>query len=551
MVIYEIKDLSFTYPGEEHAAVENINVKINSGDFVLLCGCSGSGKSTLISQMKKEILPKGKKTGSVCFYGADIEKVKDFESVSKIGYCAQNPELQQICETVEGELQFVLENLGFETDKINIKLAETVSFFGIENLLHKKISELSGGERQIINIAAALVTEPQVLLLDEPFSQLDTFSSERLAFLLKKLNDELGITVIAAEHNFEKILEYCNAVIYLNDKQAHEFSLKEFIKSGCLKEFSLIPYEIYNSLLKQQNEKIPVSVSECKKILSNFDVLFNNPNKCNESEENICDLKKVFFKYKKNSPDVLSDVNLSVNRGEVLSVIGCNGSGKTTLISLINGVYKPYSGKIRLKESIKTAVMPQNPTFLFSFDTVVQVLNNCNRTLGYKDLFKEMNNMHPETSVKPNEEVKAIAQKLKIVDALYKNPYDLSVGQQQITAFAYILLKRPDLVILDEPTKGIDKLRKDMLIEFISEMKKDGKTVIIVTHDMDFAAEVSDRCALLFDGKIVTEEKTADFLKSSRNYTSTVNQIFSDINKENRPVSLKEVKRCSAKQKQI
>lgn len=547
MVIYEVKNLSFAYSDEEENVLQDINIKINSGDFVLLCGKSGSGKSTLLSQLKKETVKKGLKSGKVLFCNEDIENTDDYNSVSQIGFCAQDPSLQQICETVESELRFILSNL--ESDSINLKIAETVSFFGIESLYHKKISELSGGERQIINIAAALVTEPKVLLLDEPFSQLDLYSSERLSNLLKKMNNELGVTIVIAEHSLEKVLEFCTSVIYLKDKKASEFSVSNFIESGHLMDFGVIPYEVYNFITEQKQKKAPVTVSQCKKIIEKYNICYNSPQPVNENSDNICELKKVFFRYTKNSADVLKGLNLSVKKREVLSVLGCNGSGKTTLISLINGVNKPFSGKVKINSDIKISVLPQDPALLFSFDTVVQILNNCIRAFGYKDLFKEMNDLHPEKNIKPCAEVKNITEQLNITDILYRNPFDLSVGQQQITAFAYIMLCDPDLIILDEPTKGIDKQRKDILIDFIVRMKQLNKTVIIVTHDIDFAAEVSDRCALLFDGKIVADENTDLFLKNSRNYTSAVNQIFSSVEMYKRPISLREVRQCTAELK--
>lgn len=549
MVIYEIKNLSFAYPDEHEKTLQNVNFKINSGDFVLLCGKSGSGKSTLLSQMKKETIKKGIKTGSVLFCNQDIENTNDFDSVSKIGFCAQNPALQQICETVENELQFILTNLDYDTKEINIKIAETVSFFGIENLFHKKIAELSGGERQIINIAAAVVAEPKVLLLDEPFSQLDLFSCERLSALLKKLNQELGITIVIAEHNLEKILEFCTVVIYIENKNALEFSLSEFKKSEFIKDFGIIPYEVYNCISKENNKNIVTTVLQCKNEMERYNISYKSENNLIESLENICVLKDVCFRYKKNSPNVLDGVSLNIKKGEVFSVLGCNGSGKTTLTSIINGVNKPFSGKIKISRDIKISVIPQDPTLLFCFDTVVQILNNCGKDFGYKELFKEMNNLHPEKNTTPDVEVYNIAKQLNITDILYKNTFDLSVGQQQITAFAYIMLSNPDLIILDEPTKGIDKQRKDSLTDFIINMKKQSKTIIIVTHDIDFSAEVSDRCALLFDGKIVTQDNTDTFLKNSRNYTSAVNRIFSSVDYSKRPVSLKEVKKCSAELK--
>lgn len=552
MEIYTLENLSFTYAGNKEPTLKNICASVSEGDFVLLCGSSGSGKSTLLSMLKKELIPKGSFEGRVCFEGADLRETDHAVSVQNIGFCAQNPETQQVFDRVSAELGFVLENLNVPEEQTAVKIAETLSFFSMEDLYGKRCSELSGGEKQLVNLAVSVVAEPKVLLLDEPFSRLDAFSRERLFNLLRRLNDELGVTVILAEHELTGVLPAANRIWYLSEGVLRELSKDGLLREALKTDLGLVPARVYRMLGGEGGAgSIPSSVSECRRYVSAFDVVCPKKEETADAggRETVAELKNVYFRYEKDAPDVLKGLTLPICRGEILSVIGCNGSGKTTLSSLLSGKLRPYAGRVRADKSVRFSVLPQNPRLLFKFDTVIQVLHCCGRAFGCRELFRELNSLNPEKDMELSREALELVRYLQLEALLYQNPFDLSVGQQQLTALAAVLLIPAEVVVLDEPTKGVDAERKKLIAQIMLKLKANGKTVVHITHDLNFAAETSDRCALLFDGKIAVCRDTASFMRFSRNYTSDVAKIFSKVEARNRPVSLREVKICEIKRR--
>lgn len=540
MEIYRAKDLNFTYAGAEAPALHNINFSVDEGDFVLLYGASGSGKTTLLRLLKQEIAPAGRLFGELSYMGAPLRELPYEQSVAEIGYTAQNPDTQQVSEFVCNELRFLLENLGVSEQEISLRVAETVTFFGTEDLYSRRISTLSGGEKQIVNLQAVFVSNPRVLLLDEPLSQLDPFSCGRFVELLGRISRELGVTVLVAEHNIQPFLPLVTKVLHLENGACTVFdSADRFLTAfPSASPVTAIPAALGLSV----GTPVPKTVPACRNLLKTLSKLpAPAAHAALPKQETALRLSDVCFRYDRDQKDVLNSVSLDLRRGEIFSVVGANGSGKTTLLKVLSGVCKPYSGKRKAADALRVASVPQNPQTCFSFDTVLEVLQSAAQPPSPKALFHALNSAVPAENMQPLESVKAVAQRLGLSDVLLSNPFDLSSGQQQRVAIARALLQSPDVLLFDEATKGLDDARKQTLAVLLEELKVQGKAVLLVTHDLDFAAEVSDRCALLFDGKLALTADNRAFFTQSTVYTSTVARAFSFVPAETRPVSMREV----------
>ena len=532
MALLEIKDLSFTYPEATANALENISFSVNEGEFCILCGESGCGKTTLLKLLKKQISPYGDINGEIIYNGKNADLLSDRLSASEIGFIMQNPENQVVTDTVWHELCFGLENLGVPTDVIRRRVAETVNFFGINDWFYKKTSELSGGQKQLLNLASVLVMQPKLLLLDEPTAQLDPVAASDFLNILQNLNKELGLTVIIAEHNLEEILSISDKVLMLNGGRL-EFSgdpraFAEYFRNNPSHTFARAQpaaARIYGML--QSGDVCPLNVKEGRRFLSeNFrnDVDVLPQRSYDHSPEKTVELKNVWFRYEKNLPDILKDASFSVFKGEHFCILGGNGTGKTTTIGIIAGLLKPYCGKVLIngKPAEKyrgnslyhknIAVLPQNPELLFLHKTVAEDLSKSAAAFGL-------------SAADTNKKISEISELLHIENILGCHPYDLSGGEQQKAALAKVLISEPRILLLDEPTKALDVGGKKVIADIIKTMTDNGITVITVTHDVDFAAENADRCGLFFDGAIVSENTPTEFFDQNSFYTTAANRI--------------------------
>lgn len=524
MEIYNIKNLSFTYPNQDKKALNEINLTVNEGEFVCIMGKSGCGKTTLLRLLKTALAPNGEICGSIYFMGKPISECDNYVQAQKIGFVMQNIEAQLVTDKVWHELSFGLENLGVPTGKIRARVVEMASFFGIGEWFYKDVCDLSGGQKQILNLASIMVMQPSVLILDEPTSQLDPISAMEFLKNLERINKELGTTIIITEHRTEEIFSICDRVIIMEDGKILADQKKESIPDKLRgTEFSkFLPTgtRIYQKLSNEKN--YPITVRDAKAWLEEFskDKKFDFKNEERETkEQDICiKIKDAWFRYSKDGNDVIKGLDLEVKKGEILSVFGGNGSGKTTMLSLIARINTLNRGKILINGEnvlkIKNlyngilGLMPQNPQSLFVKNTVLYDL----------------------LDIEPDEEkVKNMADLCGISHILEQHPYDLSGGEQQRTALCKIFLKNPQIVLLDEPTKGCDAQFKEEFKIILKNLKKSGKTIIIVSHDLDFCADISDRCAMFFDGAIVSINETREFFKSNYFYTTTVNRIAKNI----------------------
>lgn len=529
MEILAAKNVSFTYPNTNCKAIDNITFGIKSGDFVLICGQSGCGKTTLLKMLKKELSPFGEKSGDIKYMGKNIEELDLKTSASEIGYVQQNPEAQIVTDKVWRELAFSLENLGYDSSVIRRKTGEMASFFGIQDWFRNDTATLSGGQKQLLNLASVMAVSPKLVILDEPTSQLDPIAANDFIAVLQKLNRELGITVILAEHRLEEVFPIADKVMVMDKGRIIAYdtpqNVGQHLKNHNMSYAMPSAVRIFHKL--GINDTCPLTVKEGRDLLSKhfinkFDTLNVAP--YNHSSELAVEAKNVYFKYEKNLPDVLMDFNLKVYTGENFCILGGNGTGKTTALNVITNLIKPYSGKVLIKgKNIKKygseslyknniALLPQNPQTVFIKKTVYEDLEEICKVMEYSKEDAERN-------------IRDITEILEINKLLDRHPYDLSGGQQQKAALAKVLLLKPQILFLDEPTKGIDAFAKQDLMRVLKNLKNQNITVITVTHDIEFAALCADRCGLFFDGGIISADTPNAFFSNNSFYTTSANRI--------------------------
>lgn len=535
MVLFEIDNLTFAYNGAEQNAVSGVSLCVNKGDFVLVCGKSGCGKTTLLRLLKPALAPVGKRTGSVTFCGTDITKLDDRTAASAIGFVMQNPDDQIVTDKVWHELAFGLESLGESSDVIRRRVAEICGFLGLTDIYGKRTCELSGGEKQLLNLASVLVTNPDVVLLDEPTAQLDPIAASSFLQALKKLNEELGLTVVLVEHRLEESFAMANKVVIMDEGKVVFASSPENI--GELYNNDKLVCDIFEGLpaavrlFKATNGegKCPLTVRDGKRYVeANFGKNMNDRYAVQGCKGDVAiEVTNGYFRYERDGADVLDNLSLQVYANEILCIFGANGAGKTTLLRILAGTKRLYKGKYRLwGKKIKEygnnlyrdnlTAMPQNPQNLFVKNTVRADLAELAALVGYGK----------------TEQAQAVADVMAqtgVTDLAERHPYDLSGGEKQKVALAKVLLTRPKIVLLDEPTKGLDAYSKRQFAEVMAKLKVDGKTVVVVTHDVEFAAVVADRCAMFFDGKIVSVADKYAFFAENRYYTTA----FARITREN------------------
>lgn len=530
MVSFEIKNLSFSYPLGEGKALDNINLKIEKGEFAVICGKSGCGKTTLLRHLKPAITPHGKREGKVLFEGREINSLSQREAVSKIGYVMQSPENQIVTDKVWHELSFGLESLGEEPRRIRLKVAEMASFFGIQQWFNKGVEELSGGQKQLLNLASIMAMQPQVIILDEPTSQLDPIAAADFLAAVKKINSALGVTVIISEHRLEEVIPLADKVIVMDEGRSCSCSpceaysvLKKMgspmadampapvqIAAGISEHSEIVGYE----------SKLPLTVRDGRIFLSEYmkdKIPAEREKEEKMSPKTLSDAIKVhdlWFRYEKKGADIIKDFNFSVKKGTFHAVLGGNGAGKTTLLSLISGNLKAYRGKITVGEKgdkLKTALLPQNPQTLFVKKTLLEDIE--------EGIDAKMSREEKEKTARE------AAEQVHLQKLLSRHPYDLSGGEQQRAALAKVLLTKPDILLLDEPTKGLDCCFKKELADIIKELNSQGVTVIAVSHDIEFCAEYADFCTLLFCGEAVSTARAREFFTGNSFYTTAANRM--------------------------
>ncbi|AFA49787.1 ABC transporter ATP-binding protein [Acetobacterium woodii] len=559
MTIIKVNNLSFNYPEIKKPALKNIDLTIEEGNFVVLCGKSGCGKSTLLRHFKSVLTPHGQRTGEILYQGKKLEDADLRTQSQEIGYVLQSPENQIVTDKVWHELAFGLESLGYDTPTIRLRVAEMASYFGIQNWFKRNVVELSGGQKQLLNLASIMAMHPLVLILDEPTSQLDPIAASDFLETVKKINRDLGTTIIMTEHRLEDILPVADQVLVMDEgeiiasgtpadigKQLHIIGHDMFLSMPT-------PMQIFAEVDSQQ--VCPITVREGRKWMS---VLFQEhpaqkttipiETRASELNETVVELKDVWFRYDKNLPDVVKDLSLKVKKGEFYCLVGGNGTGKTTSLSLISGLNKPYRGKVLLngkdvrklsdKELFQgmLGVLPQNPQSLFVKKTVELDLYEI---IGGT---KEKKSSAYDSEIDKKTAVHKIAELMQITQLFDQHPYDLSGGEQQRLALAKIMLMKPQILLLDEPTKGLDNHFKQELGQILKKLQEHGVTIVMVSHDIEFCALFGDVCGLFFDGNIVTSNTPRAFFSGNSFYTTAANRMSRHIFEN--AITVKDVIRC-------
>jgi len=496
---YRISNLTFTYPNRAAPALDNINLTLAQGDFCVLCGHSGGGKTTLLRHLKPAIMPHGTREGEILFNGTPVNDLAPRDAAAKIGYVSQNIENQIVTDKVWHELAFGLESLGLPTPQIRLRTAETACFLGMQAWFERDTHTLSGGQKQRLILGSILTMHPDVLILDEPTSQLDPIAAEELFTLLAKINRELGVTVILTEHRPEEAFPLANKIIVLdNGCIIYEDTPRNAPRNilGILPT----PMRIFHGI--GASGTCPVTIKEGRKWLKTQTLKPIPPVQEPPPVAPALILRDIYFKYEKNAPDVLTGVSFTANKGEITALLGGNGTGKSTTLAIAMGLYKPRRGKITAHGKI--TMLPQNPTTLFIGKTVQEDLHEMTQNL---------------------DELEHIVRQCRLQHLLDIHPYDLSGGEQQRTALAKVLLTRPQILLLDEPTQGLDTAYKQNFAEILRSLANTGVAIVLVSHDIEFCAEYADRCALFFNGSIITQSTTRAFFANNHFYTTGANRM--------------------------
>ena len=527
MAHFEIRNLTFSYAAAKgRHSLENVSLSIEQGEFLVLCGASGSGKSTLLRQLKAVLTPSGKRSGEVLFHGVPLSQVPDRDQAAKIGFVMQNPDDQIVTDKVWHELAFGLESLGCDQKTMRARVAEMACYFGIQDWFHRDVATLSGGQKQLLNLASIMAMQPEVLILDEPTSQLDPIAASDFLNTVRKISTELGTTVLITEHRLEDIFPYADRAVVMDDGKiladdtpsrvgqllfarnhpmftAMPTPVRVFYGAGCSGESPLTVRQ-GRSWLSREFPEAPEKNTVPAPALPE------------EVENPALVLKELWFRYEKDSPDILRGVSAEVPAGSLYAILGGNGAGKSTTLKAISGICRPYRGKITLfgkpMEKYKSselfrgclAMLPQDPKSLFVKKTVRE----------------ELEEMTKDTSA-----ISEIARLCQIESLLGSHPYDLSGGEQQRAALAKVLLTKPRLLLLDEPTKGIDCFFKETFAKILADLKARGITVVMVSHDVEFCARYADVVAMFFDGQILTADTPRRFFGANSFYTTAAHRM--------------------------
>ncbi|MEH7120884.1 energy-coupling factor transporter ATPase [Neobacillus vireti] len=538
MALIELNDVSFTYPDAKEPAIRDLSLSVNKGQFVVLFGASGSGKSTLLRLLKKEIQPHGTLSGRIMI---NDQLIQEKEGLTKdVGFVFQDPENQIVADDVLHEIVFGLENIGLNTNEMRNRVAEMVHFFGAESILSRKSEQLSGGKKQQINLASVLLMQPNILLLDEPTSQLDPVSAREFIDMLKRLNEEFGMTVIIAEHRLEEVFTLADQIIMMENGSINMTGEPKEV----LRELWNTPYQPYipkiPSLFLSMNGhgSVPLTVKEGRDWIQSqkIEPVFSSEEKTIQKTEELVKVKHLSFHYDKKNEFVLNELELSLNKGEFYALLGGNGSGKSTLLKVIAGLIKPDYGKVMFEKwpirkykkidfVSKIGYLPQNPKLFFIQDTVQ----------------KELQMTLDQWKVTGVNEVTELLDQLAITHLMENHPYDLSGGEIQKAALACILVRKPEVLLLDEPTKGLDPISKENLAKILLSWQAAGMTILMSTHDVEFAAQYATRCGMMFQGKITSEDIPEKFFNGNFFYTTMIQRVFRGLSDRRIPMTLEEV----------
>ena len=564
MNLVEIKDFGFSYPESSRKVLEHVNLNIKEGTLNVIMGRSGCGKSTLLRQLKSVLAPAGEKEGEILYRNIPLRDTDHRTQSQEIGFVMQNPDNQIVTDKVWHELAFGLESLGYDNATIRLRVAEMASYFGIQKWFYKNVSELSGGQKQLLNLASVMAMHPSLLILDEPTSQLDPIAASDFLETGMKINRDIGTTVLLTEHRLQDIIPYADRVFVMDEGtlflegKPREIGTKLKEQHHGMFLSMPVPMQIYagtdsaltcpltvsegrqwireyieekgikKEQIQQANQRLERQGEKNENETAGF---FGHLKRQKENTPPAIQMKDVWFRYEKDSPDVIQDLSLEVKKGEFYALVGGNGTGKSTTLSLLGRVHQPYSGRIYLDgKDLRSfsdrklycgylGVMPQNPQSIFLKKTVLEDLYS---VIGGKK--EKPSNEYP-ISMKKEKAIEGIVSLTHLEGLLERHPYDLSGGEQQRLALAKVLLLRPKILLMDEPTKGMDAEYKEELGSILKKLQSHGMTIFMISHDVEFVAEYADTTGLFFEGNIVTSKKTRDFFAGNNFYTTAANRM--------------------------
>ena len=554
MKIIEIKDFSFCYPDTDRDSLRHVNMEIEEGSFNVLCGKSGCGKSTLLRHFKSALTPHGEKSGNIWYQGIRLDEIDQRRQSQEIGYVLQNPENQIVTDKVWHELAFGLESLGYDNATIRLRVAEMASYFGIHQWFYRNVSELSGGQKQLLNLASVMAMHPKVLILDEPTSQLDPIAASDFLETVKKINRDIGTTVILTEHRLQDVIPWAHQVFVMDRGEliakGKPREIGEELKAQEHGMFLSMPVPMQVYAQVDSAFPCPLTVSEGRRWITQLmevapAVRTEMPQEEKKEEKKkkfqkkkeiqteipVLKAENLWFRYEKDGKDVVRDLSFAVAKGEFYALVGGNGTGKSTALSLVSRVRKPYRGRILLEgRDIRSysdrelyrgclGVLPQNPQSMFIKKTVKADLYSI---IGGS---KEKQSAEYTADMKKAQAVGGIASLTRLEGLLERHPYDLSGGEQQRLALAKVLLLRPRILLLDEPTKGLDAEYKQELGGILKKLQEHGISILMISHDGEFVAEYADRVGLFFEGNIVTSKPAREFFAGNNFYTTAANRM--------------------------
>ena len=535
METFVFEHVTFSYPDCEKSALTDLSFQIRESEFVLVCGKSGCGKTTLMRHLKKSLVPYGIGDGAIWYYGEDLMLLDNRRDASEIGYVGQDPESQIVTDKVWHELAFGLENLGCSVGEINRRVSEMASYFGIQTWFRKDTCELSGGQKQLLNLAAVMAMHPKAIILDEPTSQLDPVAASEFLNTLRRINQELGTTIVITEHRLEEVFPMADQVLLMEDGrllfQGTPQETVRFVARAQKEELrELLPAPVRICMQVQPDcAAIPLTVREGRLWLTETVKEpqirhLERPKAETPVQDTAICMEEVWFRYTRQGEDVLRGLTLNVKKGQIYALMGGNGAGKSTTLGVLSGRWKPWRGKLaifgkRIESYGKTGlfdhclgVLPQNPASVFTEITLEEELYEA---LSYEPVSRE-------------EKLAAVRDMIweMQLDGLERmHPYDLSGGEKQRLALGKVLLRDPKLLLLDEPTKGLDPHFKRKLARILLEQKEQGRTIFMISHDIEFCGEYADQCAMLCDGEVWAADTPERFFCGNSFYTTAANRM--------------------------
>lgn len=513
MNLLEIRNLCFQYLGASEPALQNIALNVRRGELIAICGASGSGKSTLLRHLKPAVAPVGEAKGEILLGGTPLHRLDAREQAARIGFVAQRPDSQIATDKVWHELAFGLESLGMESEAIRRRVAETAAYFGMQTWFDRETDRLSGGQKQLLNLAAAVAMRPEIIVLDEPVSRLDPIAAREFMETLGRLNRETGLTVVIAEHRLDELLALADRLIVMDGGSilfdgSPTAAGAYLAQSGHPMALSM-PAAMRVYAACRDAQVCPISVRDGRRWLEGFAQthalrLLPAEKAPRHGDVPCLAAKEVWFRYPDETRDVLRGATLKAYPGQWTAVLGGNGCGKSTLMKLLSGREAPWRGSVRIERGKRVAMLPQEPETLFRCASVAEELNL--------------------TDADDAEWERAVTR-CRLQGLLARHPFDLSGGERQRAALAKLLLAKPDILLMDEPTKGLDAENKRAFAQIIDALCADGVAVVMVSHDLEFCAEHAHTCAMLFDGSIQCEGTPRAFFSDNQFYTTAAHRM--------------------------